>query len=282
MELRPRKKPAATTHKLKSKQSHTIPWWSKGRLKFYKFEQLPDYLKDNEYIRTGYRAKYSYHESFISLFHLHNESGNVWTHLLGILVYLWIVYYTWNAPEMENMQVEDKVVVTVFLFLAIYTVLFSSLLHLNVCVSHSAQKFWSCLDHSGISASIAAGSISLMYLLLHCHGWMRIFWIGTLILFNSVGIIGPMFEFWGKPRFRVWRSLLYVGSGFTTLLPVIYYVYHEGLDKLPLNLDENYAIGWILLMALQYLVGAFFYASRIPECFFPGKFDFFFQSHQIW
>ena len=44
---------------------------------------IPDFLRDNEYIRTGYRANWSVKEAFLSLFQLHNETLNIWTHLFG-------------------------------------------------------------------------------------------------------------------------------------------------------------------------------------------------------
>ena len=37
----------------------------------------------------------------------------------------------------------------------------------------------------------------------------------------------------------------------------------------------------VALVALFYIGGAFLYAMRIPERFFPGKCDYWFQSHQI-
>ena len=49
----------------------------------FHWNDLPEYLKDNEYIYTGYRVHTGVLGSFKSLFRIHNESGNVWTHLLG-------------------------------------------------------------------------------------------------------------------------------------------------------------------------------------------------------
>ncbi len=36
-----------------------------------------------------------------------------------------------------------------------------------------------------------------------------------------------------------------------------------------------------LVMGFFYLGGAFVYAIQFPECRFPGKFDLFFNSHQV-
>ena len=47
------------------------------------FTDLPDYLRDNEYITRYYRADYSVRESLASLFRVHNETGNIWSHLAG-------------------------------------------------------------------------------------------------------------------------------------------------------------------------------------------------------
>ena len=47
------------------------------------FADLPDYLRDNEYIKRYYRADYSVRESLASLFRVHNETGNIWSHLAG-------------------------------------------------------------------------------------------------------------------------------------------------------------------------------------------------------
>jgi adiponectin receptor len=33
------------------------------------------------------------------------------------------------------------------------------------------------------------------------------------------------------------------------------------------------SLGWLVLMAFLYITGAIIYAVRIPERFFPGKFD---------
>ncbi|KAK9837509.1 hypothetical protein WJX81_007514 [Elliptochloris bilobata] len=63
------------------------------------FADLPDYLRDNEYITRYYRADYSVRESLASLFRLHNETGNIWSHLAGALLFLVLTGVTlWARP----------------------------------------------------------------------------------------------------------------------------------------------------------------------------------------
>ncbi|GMF19734.1 unnamed protein product [Phytophthora fragariaefolia] len=65
--------------------------------KLHTFERLHAegfaYLADNSYIRSGYRLHYSVRECFLSLFELHNETLNVWTHMVGSFIFLSLMLY---------------------------------------------------------------------------------------------------------------------------------------------------------------------------------------------
>ncbi|KAJ0395681.1 hypothetical protein P43SY_002474 [Pythium insidiosum] len=65
--------------------------------KLHSFERLHEegfaYLADNSYIHSGYRLHYSVRECFLSLFELHNETLNVWTHMVGSFIFLALMAY---------------------------------------------------------------------------------------------------------------------------------------------------------------------------------------------
>lgn len=68
------------------------------------FEELPAYLIDNEYVKTGYRLNfYSAWDVFMTAFKCHNETFNIWSHLIGALTALVLLVLFLNTyPNMER------------------------------------------------------------------------------------------------------------------------------------------------------------------------------------
>ena len=53
------------------------------------WEELPQWMKKDPYIRRGYRRQLdSFSACFASIFYLHNESINIWSHLVPTTCYL--------------------------------------------------------------------------------------------------------------------------------------------------------------------------------------------------
>lgn len=51
------------------------------------FDALPEYMKDNEFIRNHYRCQWPLKDVALSIFSVHNETLNIWTHLVGFLIF---------------------------------------------------------------------------------------------------------------------------------------------------------------------------------------------------
>ncbi|RAL37290.1 hypothetical protein DM860_004212 [Cuscuta australis] len=52
------------------------------------FEELPEYMRDNEFIRNYYRCEWPLKQAFLSVFRWHNETLNIWTHLMGFVLFV--------------------------------------------------------------------------------------------------------------------------------------------------------------------------------------------------
>ena len=54
-----------------------------------------DHFVDNETIELGYRINFSSKSLiFKSLFMLHNESVNIWTHIIGVTIFITLIFWT--------------------------------------------------------------------------------------------------------------------------------------------------------------------------------------------
>lgn len=67
--------------KLKKKKDVVLDREKSKRFTLVSFWDLPDYMKDNEFILHYYRANWPLKEAFFSIFRWHNETLNVWTYV---------------------------------------------------------------------------------------------------------------------------------------------------------------------------------------------------------
>lgn len=57
-------------------------------------EEAPEWLIDNHFILTGYRLGFSKVKDVLrSLFMIHNETTNIWSHLSGVLLFIMLMTY---------------------------------------------------------------------------------------------------------------------------------------------------------------------------------------------
>ncbi|KAJ4305437.1 hypothetical protein N0V90_000968 [Kalmusia sp. IMI 367209] len=79
------------------------------------WNDLPSWQRDNHYITSGYRpATNSYPKSFQSITYLHNETVNIWSHLIGALLALFgsVIVYSALSPRYPSATREDVVITT--------------------------------------------------------------------------------------------------------------------------------------------------------------------------
>lgn len=70
-------------------------FFNSKEVKIGTYEEAPDYLKDNEYIRRGYLLNcHSIKLVLHSLFKCSNETVNIWSHLLGSILAIILIFLT--------------------------------------------------------------------------------------------------------------------------------------------------------------------------------------------
>ncbi|KAK6938565.1 AdipoR/hemolysin-III-related [Dillenia turbinata] len=88
-----------------SKERKGKQLWKKVRYQLVEYHSLPTFLKDNEYILGHYRAEWPLKHILLSIFTIHNETLNVWTHLIGFFLFLTLTIYTaTRVPRVMDFQ----------------------------------------------------------------------------------------------------------------------------------------------------------------------------------
>jgi adiponectin receptor len=77
------------------------------------YEDYPEDLRDNEFLRTGYRCQFNtWPEIWSTLFMWHNETVNVWTHFLGCLGFVIAVFVV--AFGLTNLRKDGMIMLKQF------------------------------------------------------------------------------------------------------------------------------------------------------------------------
>ena len=74
------------------------------------FEKLPNWLKDNDHLHFGHRPELrSFAACFRSIFRIHTETGNIWTHLIGFIAFVIVTIVFYVKPLCDNCHQDIQV-----------------------------------------------------------------------------------------------------------------------------------------------------------------------------
>ncbi|CAA6661448.1 unnamed protein product [Spirodela intermedia] len=219
----------------------------------YKF--LPAYLKDNQFILKYYRAEWPLKQTFLSIFCIHNETLNIWTHLIGFFIFLALMACAGivlqrgcssarSLPCAGGAAGSGGAIVARWPFFtylagAMACLLSSSACHLLSCHSRRLQYVMRGMDCTGI----------------------------TVLIVTS---------FYPGPEHRMLRAKVFFCMGLSGVVPIMHKVIRFG-DRPAALVTTGYEAAMGVLYALATVV----YSSRMPERWMPGTFDILGHSHQL-
>lgn len=243
--------------------------------------ELPQWLRDNDFLWHMHRPQLpSVKECFCSMFRIHTETGNIWTHFAGLILVLiaMLVVYLRSVDLVDYPRgYEEYTVFTVFFIGAICCLGFSWLYHTCSCHSKKASKLLSKLDYAGIAFMIMGSFTPCIYYGFYCLFYHKIAYLSCEIALGVSSIIVALWDKFATPAFRAIRAAVFLALGCSGIIPVVHMLFIYGIQRG----SQQGAVGWLILMGLSYIIGALLYALRVPERFFPGKCNLMFQSHQI-
>ncbi|OZC10564.1 hypothetical protein X798_02313 [Onchocerca flexuosa] len=248
-----------------------------ARWKATNFELLPEWLQDNEYLRTGHRPPLpSFGSCFKSIFSLHTETGNIWTHMYGCVAFIGAAAWFLTRPS-TLVQLEDKIVFGTYFIGAVACLGLSFAFHTVQCHSHGVGKLFNKLDYTGITLLIFGSFIPWIYYGFYCRLVPMILYSTMISILAIAAIVVSLWDKFVQPRYRPFRAIIFIAMGLSSVVPAFDILINNGLTYL---LNEA-SLFWFILMGFLYITGAVLYATRTPEKCFPGKFDLWLQSHQL-
>lgn len=193
--------------------------------------------------------------------------------LLDFRVKLHSMADSFGVPDMDPIERWPMVI---FILSAMFCLLCSVICHLFSAHSYGVHCMVSRLDYAGISILIAGSYFPVVFYIFYCNPTAMLVYLSGISTFSIFVFLVAMAPFFQKPEYRALRGLSFLALGLLGVVPFTHMLFLPNIEHFQV------AIIWFMMMALCYIVGVGFYIIRIPERFFPGKFDFWGSSHNIW
>jgi len=247
--------------------------------KFYLFENSTTLImkNDNPYILSGFREDTAndIKKCFQSLFKLHNDTLNVWTHLIGGIWLSYLVYksYIYAGP---NERTLDVYVICGYLILASICLFTSAFYHLFRTYSVSSYIFLLTLDIMGITFQIFGSTFLATYFEFICHPFWQNIYLSLLIFFALLtAIFVPHLVRHRKTNLRSIILIFFASVG------IVGWFHHYTLVDSHYNQYNSHSLFSILGTYFCIISGMLIRRAHVPERFSPGTFDIWLSSHQI-
>ena len=163
-----RKKKSVTFHPSTKPSSPGAPPPLPSLSSLLEYADLAPHRHDNIYIHRGYRRETASHVTALgTIFTLHNETCNIWTHLLPLL--LLVPGAAWFLTSGLDRLYPAHTSSDWYAFLAFFggtgtMLLFSSLWHTFSCLaSPNITKLWNGIDYAGICACIWGSFVASLH-----------------------------------------------------------------------------------------------------------------------
>lgn len=227
------------------------------------YYQLPLSWRENRYIIHGYRFTMSHVDMVKSMFHFdHNETGNIWSHLIGFFVMSYFAFWHFTHSEtFARNTIVDNAIMYVFFASCAKCLVSSVLWHTYLCFAVlPVRARFACVDYTGITVLITCSVISVEYCALYNMPKLLMFFVGFSILCGAGGLFFNWLPYFDKPECRHFRIAFFVGLALLGGTTFLFKWFYEGFTTtlhffLPLSYKSF----------LWYWIGVVFYGGLIPE-----------------
>ncbi|XP_018916066.1 progestin and adipoQ receptor family member 3 isoform X4 [Bemisia tabaci] len=240
------------------------------------YHEAPHYLKHNPYILSGYRCHgLSALKCLESMFWMTNETINIWSHVLGWMLFCGLTFYDLLLLNFHASPV-DKFIVGLLLGCFQICMLTSSFYHIFSCRSEKHFNCFLTYDLLGIALSLLAIYMSGIYYAFWCHRGIQKFYLTTVFILFLFSLTLQI------PSLKVssnMKMLTFVAWAAYGVVPTVHWTFVMGGWENPI---VSMLLPRVITMYAICAAAFAIYITRFPECLFKGKVDLFGSSHQWW
>lgn len=223
------------------------------------WDRIEDWRKDNHYILSGYRqTSNSYLKSAASLKYLHNESVNIWSHLVpaGILAFYGPILLRKLSHRYVDATRQDLSAFGCFFLGAVLCLGMSATFHTISNHSESVSKFGNRLDYLGIVFLIIGSFIPSIYYGFGCDPKLITTYLSMITTIGAGCAVVSLSPKFASPKWRPFRASMFVAMGLSAVFPVIHGLKLYGVDRMV----DMIALPWLVSQGTMYVLGAAIYA----------------------
>ena len=236
------------------------------------------------YILSGYRKTHQPWNYYLaSIFHVHNETLNIWTHLIGSLIISFHIYKYFRIYEAAGSDLRWTVLC--YGFCALSSLLYSAIAHLFHSKSRHINYVVFLFDYLGVSFWVYGTGIMTIYGISEPSMYFLVKdyylkWQCFCTLLNYINICAA--KLWygndiGNPR-RAFMAVGGIGGQFTLNSVPFTWRYYKCMVDHECHISS---LNHVTLSLAMFAVVAVLFVLRQPERTWPGRFDIIGGSHQL-
>lgn len=203
----------------------------------------------------------SYIKSIQSIFSLHNETVNIYSHLIGSILFTTLPFVIHGSlwSRYATASHADVAVFSTFFFGVVVWFSLSTIYHTFNNHSERTYALFSQLDFIGIVILIWGCTLPSIYYDFYCDPSHQLkYYILVSVLASSYIYITQHSSF-RQPRYRHHRALVYSGLAFSFMGPIIHGIIEFGWE----TQMRRMSLDWMELMGTLNICGAALYALRV-------------------
>jgi len=263
-------------------------------------DSIPGWAK-KDYIIYGYRSKKNIGECLFSIFKIHNETINIWSHLISLITFIYILWYDVinykkcnianitdipgitdignvnNAIDIlqsDNILYYNYIILLLYDLISIITFGISTIYHTFIPNDYYNYIILLKLDLLTIILIICSSNFIIMYYWFWCISN----YLNMYIIASCIYLFGGIILLCYLDIIKKYNYILIYFSSYNLgiIIGYIYinYNYKENVNK---YIVYNFAGSLVI-----YMIGFIIYSAKIPEKVLYNYTDYIGNSHQIW